>query len=864
MVEPATNSSSPIVPQPTGLPGPMLSQASISQIPSAGLTTAPVASNFTSPLSVGGTLSNSPQQPKSIEELSLIQIPSQNPTSISAPSGDTGPSPAQLVTNSSLSSPQLQSDPTNIASYDESALQSNIDIPIEFVDGVAPPEKPQPAEALQEVLQAEVSPLPVVTQAEIFPAVASQTTASTIASEAIADQSVTGESGAVANSQPEPAVLEVASNDSPQPVSEVSEPIQNQPQTPSVPGETTPLKTVDALSDVVSQQSRSEPSEESGSSQETVSEPKVADSPAQVIKAPKTQVSSILDILVEKKLITLEEANKILTKSVQTGVTAEKIVESERVVGEDDLARARSDYYGIPYVDLNQIGVYPEALSQVPEAVARSYWVLPFVVDKEAKKLSVAMRNPLDVQAIDFLEHKTGYKILAHFASSSELERIIAEQYSQGLSSEVTQALEQTKQIQQQKASEQDFTELSGGVVRQAPITKIVQTILSFSLKARASDIHIEPQETRTRVRYRIDGILQEKLILPKSVHQAVVSRIKILSSLKIDERRLPQDGRFDFSENGQQVDLRISTLPTIHGEKVVMRLLKKNAEVPSLEQLGLTDLALRNVQDAIKVPHGIILVTGPTGSGKTTTLYSVLHTINTPKVNIMTLEDPVEYQMTGVNQVQINPQAGLTFASGLRSFLRQDPNIIMVGEIRDSETAGLAVQASLTGHLVFSTLHTSSAAGALPRLMDMGAEPFLLASSMTCVLAQRIARVINPEYKEAYKPEKAVLEDIKRTLGDHFTRWLSQRQISESEIELMRPSKDRPESEPDFKGRIAIFEVMKISEEIAKMIITRQPASDMEKASLREGMLLMKQDGYIKVLEGHTTVEEVLRVAEI
>ncbi|MCA9372538.1 type II/IV secretion system protein [Candidatus Woesebacteria bacterium] len=574
--------------------------------------------------------------------------------------------------------------------------------------------------------------------------------------------------------------------------------------------------------------------------------------------------SSLLDVLVDSGELTKEQANEILTKNIQSGLNVEHLLEQSKLVSEDQLAKARSEFYGIPYVDLNEVGVYPEALGQVPETVARNYWILPFAFNKEKSTLSVAMRNPLDVQAIDFVEHKTGLKVVAHFASPSEIERLIAEQYSQSLSTEVTQALEQTKQVQQQKETEQDFSELTGGVVRQAPITKIVQTILSFSLKARASDVHIEPQENRTRVRYRIDGILQEKLILPKSVHQAVVSRIKILAGLKIDERRLPQDGRFDFSEDNQQVDLRISTLPTIHGEKVVMRLLQKNAQVPTLEELGLTGLALRKVQDSIKVPHGIILVTGPTGSGKTTTLYSVLHTINTTKVNIMTLEDPVEYQMPGINQVQINPQAGLTFASGLRSFLRQDPNIIMVGEIRDSETAGLAVQASLTGHLVFSTLHTSSASGALPRLMDMGAEPFLLASSMTCIVAQRIARVINPEYKEEYVPEPAVIADIKQVLGDHFTNWLQQAQKTEADIRLMRPKKDRPEAEPEYKGRIAVFEVMKITEEIARLIMARKADIDMEQAAIRDGMLLMKQDGYIKVLDGITTIEEVLRVAQI
>ena len=476
----------------------------------------------------------------------------------------------------------------------------------------------------------------------------------------------------------------------------------------------------------------------------------------------------------------------------------------------------------------------------------------------------VAMINPLDLSAIDFAEKKSGVRIEARYAMPSELERTLAEHYSQSLSSEVTEALEQTSQVANSQQQKQDYSDLSGETIRQAPITKIVHTIVEFAMKALASDVHIEPQEGRTRVRYRIDGILQEKLILPSSVHDAVVSRIKILSNLKIDEKRVPQDGRFNFQTNDQEVDLRVSTLPTIHGEKIVMRLLKKDQSVPELPQLGLDGLALRNLNTSIKVPHGIILVTGPTGSGKTTTLYSVLHKINSTRVNIMTLEDPVEYQMTGINQVQINPQAGLTFASGLRSFLRQDPNIIMVGEIRDSETAELAVQAALTGHLVFSTLHTSSAAGALPRLLDMGAEPFLLASSITLVMAQRVLRRLNENYKEAYKPEKAVLDDIRNALGPRFDEWCKRNNKNPEDIMLYRAKKDRPQTEPEYRGRIAIFEVMPISEEISKLILERRPASEMEKQAMKEGMLLMKQDGYVKVLDGVTTIEEVVRVAQI
>lgn len=751
MTEPANAYRSSIIP-----PGLMLTQVNAGQVP-----------QVTNQASAQISPSAMQQTPKSVDELSQIQIPSQEPTAINS---------STATTNQIPTATQITADTE--------------EIPIQFI-GEAPTE--------EEITETQAAITPSILPSEV-PVVPLPNSTDSV------DQS---------SPTPEPVVPTPA----PAP-----EPLAPAPE-PTAPPEPTTTATT---------------------------KPKV------------TTPLSLLDVLIKNKLLSTEQANEILTQNIQSGLNIEHLIEKNKLVSEEDLVKARSEFYNIPYVDLNEVGVYPEALAQVPEAVARNYWMLPFTLNKDKNTLSVAMRNPLDVQAIDFLEHKTGLKVIAHFASSTEIERLIAEQYSQSLSTEVTQALEQTKQVQQQKQLQQDFGDLSGGMIRQAPITKIVQTILSFSLKARASDIHIEPQENRTRVRYRIDGILQEKLILPKSVHQAVVSRIKILSGLKIDERRLPQDGRFDFSENNQQVDLRISTLPTIHGEKVVMRLLNKNANVPTLEEIGLSGLALRNVQDAIKVPHGIILVTGPTGSGKTTTLYSVLHTINTPRVNIMTLEDPVEYQMPGVNQVQINPQAGLTFASGLRSFLRQDPNIIMVGEIRDSETAGLAVQASLTGHLVFATLHTSSAAGALPRLMDMGAEPFLLSSSMTCVLAQRIVRIINPDYKEAYRPDPAVIDNIKTVLGDNFTRWLQQNQKTEKDIVLMRAKKERPESEPDYKGRVAIFEVMKISEEISKLIMARKAASEMEKVSLKDGMLYMKQDGYLKVLDGVTTIEEVLRVAEI
>lgn len=577
-----------------------------------------------------------------------------------------------------------------------------------------------------------------------------------------------------------------------------------------------------------------------------------------------SQPQSVADILIAKGTLSQEQVNQLTLEQAGSSKTISQLIIEKNLASEEDVVRAQSELNNIPFVKIQDTGASPEALSMIQESVARRYSILPFTYDKASGDLSIAMADPLDMTAIDFARQKTGLNIKPFYAVPSDLERALTERYAQSLSSEVNKAIEESSQAKAERAKSADLSQLQGQVLRQAPVTKIIDTILSFAMKARSSDIHIEPQEAKTRVRYRIDGILQEKLILPKSVHDAVVSRVKILSDLKIDEKRVPQDGRFNFVANSEEVDLRVSTLPTVHGEKVVMRLLKKNGTVPTLDELGLRGIALRQVQDAIKVPRGIILVTGPTGSGKTTTLYSVLHKVNTPSVNIVTLEDPVEYQMVGINQVQTNPQAGLTFASGMRSFLRQDPNIIMVGEIRDNETAELAVQASLTGHLVFSTLHTNSAAGALPRLLDMKAEPFLLASSMTLTMGQRIVRKINSEFREEYKPEQPVLDDIKQVLGNYFDLWCKQNNKDPNNITLFRARADRPATEPEYKGRIGIFEVMPISEEIKKLILGRRPVGELEKQALVEGMMLMKQDGYIKALNGETTIEEVLRVAEI
>lgn len=578
------------------------------------------------------------------------------------------------------------------------------------------------------------------------------------------------------------------------------------------------------------------------------------------MSASSDSQGTVLDVLLSSGRIDRTRYDEVKLETVSTGRSAEEILVEKKYVDEESLTKAKAQLLNVSYVKPSEIGASPEALGVLHESVAKRYKIFPFAIDKVNNTLSVAMVNPLDLTALEFVEKKSGMRIVPFMASATELAVAIRDRYAQSLSTEVVEAL---KDVSTPKKRVVDVTQL-GQVIREAPVAKIVETILSFAIKARASDIHIEPQETRTRVRYRIDGILHEKLVLPREVHNSVVSRIKILAEMKIDERRLPQDGRFTFKIYDEEVDLRISTLPTVHGEKVVMRLLKKSGRVPTLTELGVRGRALANLEKAIVVPHGIILITGPTGSGKTTTLYSILNKINTPRVNIMTLEDPVEYEMVGVNQVQINPTAGLTFASGLRSFLRQDPNVIMVGEVRDKETAELAVQAALTGHLVFSTLHTNSAAGALPRLLDMAVEPFLLASTMTLVAGQRVARKICTECRMEFPIQPEVLNDIKNVLGPMFDAWLRKQNLTADQVKLYKGKGCSVCDDTGYLGRVGIYEVLNVSERVARMIVEHASAALIEKQAVTEGTILMKQDGYMKALEGITTLEEVLRVAEI
>jgi len=566
-----------------------------------------------------------------------------------------------------------------------------------------------------------------------------------------------------------------------------------------------------------------------------------------------TKNQTLSDILLAQHLLTQEQYNDVRVKSATQNLSDESILTTTNYVSQQNMAEAKAKLLGIPFIDLESTSFSPEALAFVPRVVAERFSLVPFMYDDKIKTLSIAMSNPVDLDALSFIRQKTGLVVKSFAAVGADVEKAINQQYRQEIVGEVGAAIKETEEYDKIKTVDsKDIAQ----IIKSAPVAKIVSTILEYAVTSRASDVHVEPQEDRVRVRYRIDGILYDRLSLPKSVQESVLSRIKILSEMKIDEHRTPQDGRFNFRVEDKEVDLRISVLPTVFGEKIVMRLLRKSGGVPSLQELGLTGASLKNLETAMLKPHGIITVVGPTGSGKTTTLYSVLNKLNTTRVNIMTLEDPVEYQMPGINQVQINPAVGLTFATGLRSFLRQDPNIILVGEIRDQETTELAIQAALTGHLVFSTLHTSNAAGALPRLIDLGAERFLLASTMTAILGQRIVRKICDHCKVSYTPLPQIVAEMKSVLVNLFP-------VQNGELKLYKGKGCEDCGGSGYLGRVGIFETLPVTDKITSIVLSNPDSSTIEKEAIAEGMITMKQDGYIKVLQGITTVEEVLRVAQ-
>ncbi len=561
---------------------------------------------------------------------------------------------------------------------------------------------------------------------------------------------------------------------------------------------------------------------------------------------------SISDMLLSDHVLTQPQYDEIKLKSLMQNVSIDSVLQASGIVPAEKIAQLKAKSLGIPFVTLKETTFSPQALSFIPQVVAQRFVLIPFAFDDKTRVLSVAMSNPVDIDALTFIRQKTGLSIKSFAATADDVGNAIKEQYRQELVGQIGEALKETEELGKKKAI--DSTQIAQ--IIKGPIANVVSTVLEYAVTSRASDVHIEPQEDRVRVRYRIDGILYDKLSLPKAVQEAVISRIKILSEMKIDEHRSPQDGRFNFKVGKEEVDLRISVMPTTFGEKIVMRLLRKSGGIPSLQDLGLTGTALKNLETAILRPHGIILVCGPTGSGKTTTLYAVLSRLNTTRVNITSLEDPIEYQIAGVNQVQVNPNVGLTFADGLRAFLRQDPNIILVGEIRDQETTDLAIQAALTGHLVFSTLHTSNASGALPRLLDLGAESFLLASTINAIVGQRIVRKICQNCKQLYVPPPQIIDEMKVILGKLFPP-------ATGEIKLAKGKGCTECGNAGYIGRMGIFEVLPVSEKIAHLVLEHTDSATIDKQAVADGMITMRQDGYLKVLQGITSVEEVLRVAQ-
>ncbi|PJC33633.1 type II secretion system protein GspE [Candidatus Roizmanbacteria bacterium CG_4_9_14_0_2_um_filter_39_13] len=560
--------------------------------------------------------------------------------------------------------------------------------------------------------------------------------------------------------------------------------------------------------------------------------------------------------LVENNTITTEQAGLYEVDSVKRDLPIDQYLLQYTTISPDEIMKIKAGFLNVKYVNIGSTAVDPQALSFIPESVAQRHKIMPYMYDDKDKRLYVASSDPLNVSLQDFIEMKSGVKATLVLSLAEDIAKAISIGYTRSISPEVEQAI---AQVEPQKKTGEEIGIKTTMEFNNAPIAKIVNTILDFAMKSRASDVHIEPQELKSRVRYRIDGILQERLSLPTSIHESLVSRIKILSEMKIDEKRVPQDGRFNYKNTEEEIDLRVSTLPTVNGEKIVMRLLRKSGGMPSLGELGLDGIQLKRFEDGIDRSYGIVLVTGPTGSGKTTTLYSVLSRLNTKSVNIVTLEDPVEYQVEGINQVQINSKAGLTFATGLKSFLRQDPNIILVGEIRDKETTQLAIQAALTGHLVFSTLHTNDAATAIPRLTDLGGEPFLIASVLSIAMAQRIIRRVCETCKEIYEPPIEIQNSVREVLGP----LLPKEYQTDRPIQLARGKKCEDCNNSGYKGRVGIYEILKTSSAINDLILKERPSQEIVAQAQKEGMVLMKQDGFLKALRGETTLEEVMRVTE-
>lgn len=576
---------------------------------------------------------------------------------------------------------------------------------------------------------------------------------------------------------------------------------------------------------------------------------------------------------VEDRIVELLVSEGLADSNVVFGLQQESLAENKSVLEElvkrkiithDMVSRATAAIIGVPYVELKNITLDQDVLSLIPTEASMRVMAVPLGI--KDGMLNVAMEDVTNVQATDYLSSMVNMPIRVWMASERGIRETLEQ--SHGDFSSVNEAVKETT-ADLVTSEEKDITT----IVQDSPISKALTTILSYAAKSKASDVHIEPLEKSLIIRCRIDGVLRKIMELPKTVAPALVSRIKILSNLKIDEHRVPQDGQFTVSVDGKEIDLRIATSPVTWGEQVVIRLLDKTGVSMEIEKMGMTGHALRDVLNGIKKPNGMILTSGPTGSGKSTTLYALIQQIKSEEINIVTLEDPVEYKMSGINQIQVNVDAGLTFASGLRSILRQDPDVVMVGEIRDSETASLAVQAALTGHLVFSTLHTNSAAGILPRLLDMGIEPFLLASTLNVVIGQRLVRR-NTEKRETYKSSDLETRSINSIVGDLLPS--SKEEVVEigkdlgydglpirnDDYYLLSRGVESKKDPGGYSGRAGLYETIVVDEDIQKTIVSRATASEIMTLAKEKGTITMRQDGILKALSGITTIEEVNRVA--
>jgi len=572
----------------------------------------------------------------------------------------------------------------------------------------------------------------------------------------------------------------------------------------------------------------------------------------------------LIALLTEEGLVTAEAIRGAEDDAAKTNKPLFAALTEQGIVDDELLTHAIAQVSGVPYVNLTNSLIDEKVLALLPEDIAERFMAVPLA--EVQNRLAVAMIDANNVQAVDYLANRVQRPVKVFMASEAGVRHVL-DQYRTDLSS-----VDEAAEASQEEARADSDGDIKT-IVQDSPISRALSTILEYAVKSRASDVHVEPLEKALKIRCRVDGVLREIMQLPKSIEPALVSRIKILSNLKIDEHRIPQDGQFTVKVAGKEVDLRIAISPVVWGEQVVIRLLDKSGNTFDIEQMGYAGRALRMIRKGIRKPNGMVLTSGPTGSGKSTSLYALIKEIKDDSINIVTLEDPVEYKMDGVNQIQVNADVGLTFATGLRSILRQDPNVIMVGEIRDAETANLAVQAALTGHLVFSTLHTNSAAGAFPRLLDMNIEPFLIASTVNTIIGQRLVRRVSPK-RDSYQSSPIETQNILATIGHLLPKTKADvarvsADLGYKDLPLAGQSaytlvkgKDTPQTPRGYLGRAGLYEVMDVNEEIQNLIVARATSSEIQRKAVEQGMVTMRQDGYLKALQGLTTIEEVNRVA--